>query len=69
MFKLRGEIERQRKTIKRFEEKMLRLSGSSSRLNETSRLISDKENSFHVGASAPSMASTPLKSNNKPQRL
>ncbi|KAG7168962.1 Hyaluronan mediated motility receptor-like [Homarus americanus] len=68
--KLRQEIERQRKNIRRLEDKMVKLSGSTSRLNDASKLLGDKENSFHVstGAVLP-MASTPLKTSNKPQRL
>nr|XP_045618513.1 hyaluronan mediated motility receptor-like [Procambarus clarkii] len=71
--KLRQETERHRKNARRLEDKMARLAGSNSRLNETSKLLSDKENSFNVtGATAPPpppLSSTPLKSINKPQRF
>ncbi|XP_068218157.1 hyaluronan mediated motility receptor-like isoform X1 [Palaemon carinicauda] len=68
VYKLRQETDRQRKTIKRMEDKMLKLSGSTTRLNETTRSI-DKENSFYLGMGNQVQSSTPLKPSNKPHRI
>lgn len=67
VYKLRQETERQRKNVRRLEEKIAKLCGSS-RLNDTTRFLSDKENSFNVTAN-PSMSSTPLKPSHKPHRF
>ncbi|XP_064088181.1 hyaluronan mediated motility receptor-like isoform X3 [Macrobrachium nipponense] len=68
VYKLRQETERQRKTIRRLEEKMLKISGSTTRLNETVRSM-DKENSFYGGMGSQVQSSTPLKPSNKPHRI
>ena len=83
--KLRLEIERQRKTVKRLEEKLDKQCGKS-RLND-SKFVGDKENisksndkvsgekeflkplTCNTSISEPLTASTPVRSNKKPQRL
>ncbi|XP_045126764.1 hyaluronan mediated motility receptor-like [Portunus trituberculatus] len=73
--KLRQEAERQRKTVRRLEDKLVKAAGStssSSKHGDTSRLYAgDKENTASSSSffDPPSLSSTPLRPSNRPQRL